>query len=156
LDTVFDRWQGTWSPSVVRHSLLLDPRQIVLYGHVFIKVFAEPVFVQVGLQTEDFLRDFLVLTLDSFQLHLPLVKVQALRFEFNVCDRVTLSKSMTMNRWVGDGFLTRRYFNKLLQKFLVVTLDRSLLDYVEDYGSEKLMKQATYLTTCTSESWLYS
>jgi hypothetical protein len=102
---------------------------------VFAEVFAEPVFVQVRLQAEDFLRDFLVLTLDSLQLYLPLVKVQALRFEFNVCDRVTLSK--TMNWWVSDSFLACRDLDKLLQEFLVVTFDRSLLDYSENFGSEK-------------------
>ena len=133
--TVFDRWQGTWPSSVVRHSLFLDPRQVVLDSLVFAEVFAEPVFVQVRLQAEDFLRDFLVLTLDSLQLYLPLVKVQALRFEFNVCDRVTLSK--TMNWWVSDSFLACRDLDKLLQEFLVVTFDRSLLDYSENFGSEK-------------------
>ena len=80
--------------------------QVVLDGFVFTEVFAETVFVQVRLQTEDFLRDFLVLTLDSLQLRFSLVKVQALCFEFNMCDRVTLSK--TMNWWVDGSFLARR------------------------------------------------
>jgi len=134
--TVFDRWQGTWPSSVVRHSLLLNSRQVVLDSLVFAEVFAEPVFVQVRLQTEDFLRDFLVFSLDSLQLHLPLVEVKALRFEFNMCNRVTLSK--TMSWWFGDSFLApRRDLDKLLQKFLVVTFDRSLLNYIKEFGSEK-------------------
>jgi len=57
-----------------------------------VEVLLERVFVEVGLEGEYFLRNLLVLALDAFQLSFSLVKVQALRFELNVRNRVALAE----------------------------------------------------------------
>ena len=49
-----------------------------------IEVLLEGVLVEIGLESEYFLRNFLILSLDALQLGLPLVEVQALRFELYI------------------------------------------------------------------------
>ena len=90
-----------------------------------VEVLLESVFVEVGLEGENFLRDLLVLALDAFQLRFSLVEVQALRFELNMRDRVALAEPATRDRrWC---FLSRRDLDQLLQQLLIVSLDLSLL-----------------------------
>ena len=57
------------------------------------EVFAESILVQVRLETEYFLGNLLVLSLNPFQLSLSLIEMQALRFELNVGHRVTFAKA---------------------------------------------------------------
>lgn len=49
-----------------------------------IEVLLEGVLIEIGLESEYFLRNFLILSLDALQLGLPLVEVQALRFELYI------------------------------------------------------------------------
>jgi len=51
---------------------------------VTVEVFLEGVLVEVRLERENFLRYFLVLSLDPLQLSLPLIEMQTFRFELNV------------------------------------------------------------------------
>ena len=93
---------------------------------MLIEVSAEAILVQVGLETENFLGNLLVFALDSLQLGLALVEVQALCFELNVCDRVTLAKSPL---WHIDGCLfASGNLYELLEQLLVVSLNLCLFD----------------------------
>ena len=93
---------------------------------MLIEVSAEAILVQVGLETENFLGNLLVFALDSLQLGLALVEVQALCFEFNVGDGMTFAKASL--RQVDWSLLSCRDLHELLEQLLVVSLNLRLFD----------------------------
>ena len=63
--------QGTGPASMDRQPLLLHPSQIVFNGLMAVKVPLETIFIQVRLEGENFLRNLLVFTLNTFEFGLP-------------------------------------------------------------------------------------
>ena len=81
---------------------------------MLLEIFLEAVFFQIRFQTEDLLCYFLVFSLDPLQLRLALIEVQALCFEFNTSDGLTLTHALAT--WhICHGLLARRNLHKLLQ-----------------------------------------
>ena len=120
--------EGREHPSPAVHDgnpLFLDASQVILDGLVAGEVLHEGVLVQVRLETEDLLCYFLVLPLDPLQLSLPLVEMQALRFEFNARDGVALAEDglRGVDRY---GLLACRDLHELLEQLLVVPLNLRL------------------------------
>jgi len=91
VSSIIKRRQGTGSSCVLWHSLFLHAGEVVLDSLVLLEVLAEPIFVQVRFQAENLLGYFLVFALDSLQLGLPLVKVQALCFELEIGNGLALA-----------------------------------------------------------------
>ena len=81
------------SASEVGHSLSLHAGKVVLDVLMVGEISRKGVLVQIRLQAEYFLCNLLVFSLDSLKLSLTLVKVEALCFELNIGDGVTLAKS---------------------------------------------------------------
>ena len=100
---------------------------------MLIEVFLEGVFVQVGLQSKNFFRYFLVFALDPLEFSLPLVEMQALCFELDIGDGVTFAKPCL--RQIDWRLLACRNLYQLLKQLLVVPLDLGLF-----YCSKKGIK----------------
>ena len=72
--------------SVNWNLLLANASQVATDLLMGVEVLQEIVMIQVRLQAEDLLRDFLVFSLNALQLRLTLIKVKALCAELNGVD----------------------------------------------------------------------
>ena len=125
--SIFKRRQGSCSALKLRYTLFFNSCHIAFNCLMLSKISLELISVQVWFQLENFPGNFLILSLDSLQLCLSLIKMQALCSKFDLCDRVTFRERIATCYRVELWFLASRNLNELLQKLLIVTFDFSLL-----------------------------
>ena len=83
---MFHRWKATTSACIHWDLFLSNTSDVSLHCFVSLEVFLKLAFLQVRLEAEYFLCDFLVLPLYAFELRLALIEVQTLGLEFDGSD----------------------------------------------------------------------
>ena len=68
-------WQGTMLSCILWQFFLFHSCKIALDGLMLCEVSLEAVLIQIRLQSEDLLGNFLIFSLDSFQLSFTLIEV---------------------------------------------------------------------------------
>ena len=84
--TIIKRGQGTATTSIHRYSLSFDSSHVCLHFLVLCEIPLELIFIEIRLETEYFLGNLLIFTLNPLQLGLALVEVKTLCFEFDCSD----------------------------------------------------------------------
>ena len=124
------RRQGSSSALELRYTFLSDTCHIILNCLMLSKVSLEIISVQVWFQLEYFPCNFLIFTLNSLQLGLTLIEMQALCSKFNLSNRVTFRQQTLIRYRVQSWFFACWNLNELLQKLLIVTFNFSLLNWL--------------------------